>query len=129
MSVPTSVLGWVTRAEEDFAVARSCLRRVKPLTASASFHAQQCAEKYLKALLVARAQVFPRTHDLGALNHLCMAAGINIAVNQNDLDLLSAYAVQVLRYPGIDPTDVEARQAIDTAQAVRRFVRRTLGLR
>jgi HEPN domain-containing protein len=124
MSVPSSVLGWVPRAEEDFVLARSCLRRSKPLTVSAAFHAQQCAEKYLKALLLARTQAFPRTHDLGALNQLCTAAGITVTVNVNDLDLLSAYAVQV-RYPGIDPTEPEARQAVDTA----RVVRRTLGLR
>jgi len=30
-------------------------------------HAQQCAEKYLKALLALRAMDFPKTHDLEAL--------------------------------------------------------------
>jgi len=75
MSVPRDVLGWVARAEEDFLLARSCLRRVTPLTVGACFHAQQCAEKYLKALLLARRQPFPRTHDLGALDALWTAAG------------------------------------------------------
>ena len=37
----------------------------------ASFHMQQCVEKYLKALLVYRDQCFPKTHDLVALNDLC----------------------------------------------------------
>jgi HEPN domain-containing protein len=34
----------------------------------ATFHAQQCVEKYLKALLVAPGLAFPRTHDLTALD-------------------------------------------------------------
>jgi HEPN domain-containing protein len=128
MSAPNDVLGWVARAEEDFLLARSCLRRVKPLTVSACFHAQQSAEKYLKALLLASGQPFPRTHDLGALNELCSAAGILVSVDENDLDLLTAYAVQV-RYPGVDPTPPEARHAVATARDVRRFARRFLGLR
>lgn len=45
-------LAWVARAEEDFALARSAWRRKQPLTYGACFHAQQCAEKYMKALLV-----------------------------------------------------------------------------
>jgi HEPN domain-containing protein len=43
-------MNWVEYAEEDYLVARSTLRRKKPLTHSACFHAQQCAEKYLKYL-------------------------------------------------------------------------------
>ena len=63
----TDPLAWVARAEEDYALARSALRRQVPLTYGATFHAQQCVEKYLKALLVARGQPFPRTHDVVAL--------------------------------------------------------------
>ena len=59
MSAPTEVLGWVARAEEDFTLARSALRRKRPLIYGATFHAQQCVEKYLKALLVARGWSFP----------------------------------------------------------------------
>jgi len=42
-------------------------------------------------------------------------------------DPLSYYAVRV-RYPGEDPTPDEAREALDTARAVRRFARKWLGL-
>jgi HEPN domain-containing protein len=70
MSDPTDPLAWVARAEEDFALARSALRRKAPLTYGATFHAQQGAEKYLKALLLVRGQVFPRTYDLAALSGL-----------------------------------------------------------
>ena len=52
MSGIADPLAWVERAEEDYAIARFALRRKPPFTYSACFHAQQCAEKYLKALLV-----------------------------------------------------------------------------
>ena len=94
MSAPTEVLGWVARAEEDFTLARSALRRKRPLMYGATFHAQQCVEKYLKALLVARGLAFPRTHDLTALSDLCLQDGIAIPVEQDALDRLAAYAVQ-----------------------------------
>jgi hypothetical protein len=44
------------------------------------------------------------------------------------LDTLSFYAV-LTRYPGETPTLDEAREAVKIAQEVRRFARRTLGLR
>jgi HEPN domain-containing protein len=53
MSEPTDPLAWVQRAEEDYAIAAASVRRKQPWTYGACFHAQQCAEKYLKAILVA----------------------------------------------------------------------------
>lgn len=47
MSDPTNPLDWVVKAEEDYTLARSSLRRKAPLLYGAGFHAQQCAEKYL----------------------------------------------------------------------------------
>jgi len=76
---------WVGRAEEDYVVARSALRRKKPLTYGATFHAQQCAEKYLKATLVAKGQAFPKTHDLLALSDLCTQAGLLLKIDANIL--------------------------------------------
>jgi HEPN domain-containing protein len=125
MSDSTDPLAWVARAEEDFALARSALRRKVPLTYGATFHAQQGAEKYLKALLLARGQVFPRTHDLAALSDLCQQHSLSVPLPQDALERLTAYAVQV-RYPGVDPTPDEAREALHIAQAVRRWARTLL---
>jgi HEPN domain-containing protein len=125
MHDPTEPLAWVARAEEDLAFARSALRRKTPLTYGATFHAQQCAEKYLKALLVARRQVFPSTHDLAALRDLCLQNEVIVPAERDALERLTAYAVQV-RYPGEDPTPDEAWEALQIVQAVRRFARRLL---
>ena len=55
---------WVEKAEEDFAIAQSALRRKKPIVTGACFHAQQCSEKYIKALLVSRKADFPNSVSL-----------------------------------------------------------------
>lgn len=47
MSEINNPRAWVEKAEEDFVLANSALRRKKPLITGACFHAQQCAEKYL----------------------------------------------------------------------------------
>jgi len=125
MSDPTDPLAWMQRAEEDWLLARSALRRKVPLIYGATFHAQQCVEKYLKALLLSCRQAFPRTHDLIALHDLCMRNSISVPVDQDKLERLAAYAVQV-RYPGEDPTLDEAREAVQIAQAVRRWARAVL---
>lgn len=122
MNNPTDPLAWVARAEEDYVLAELALQREPPLTYGVTFHAQQCAEKYFKALPVARGQAFPRTHDLAALGDLCHRSGIIIPVDEELLQRLAAYAVQV-RYPGEDPTPEEAEEALQTAQAMCQFAR------
>jgi HEPN domain-containing protein len=122
MSAPTEALAWVHRADEDWLLARSALRRKVPLIYGTTFHAQQCAEKYLKAVLVSRRHIFPRTHDLIALHDLCLRNGIRVPIDPDKLERLTAYAVQV-RYPGEAPTLDEAREGLQIAQAVRQWAR------
>ncbi len=128
MSDERDPLAWISIAEEDLTLAKSALRRKKPLTDVASFHAQQCAEKYLKAMLVARGKTFPKTHDLILLSNLCTQAGIFIGIDPKRLNTLSDNAVRS-RYPGAVQTIDEAREALETAQAVRKFARKFLGVR
>jgi HEPN domain-containing protein len=125
MRDPRDPQAWVARAEEDYVLARLALRQKVPLTYGATFHAQQCAEKYLKALLVAQRLRFPRTHDLAALSDLCRQSGIDIRIEPDTLERLAAYAVEV-RYPGEYPSLDDAREAVRIAQAVRRSARRLL---
>ncbi|HVB47077.1 MAG TPA: HEPN domain-containing protein [Burkholderiales bacterium] len=66
---------WVAKAEADFATARrELLARRQPNYDAACFHAQQCAEKYLKALLQERGCVIPRAHHLEMLAKPLLAA-------------------------------------------------------
>ena len=120
-------LAWVARAEEDFALARTALRRKQPLTSGACFHAQQCAEKYMKALLISKSADFPKTHDLLLLNNLCSINGILFEIDPKHLNTLTDYAVRT-RYPGNDPTAEDAKEAIELAKLVRNFARKFLGM-
>ncbi len=45
---------WIDHAEDDFNAAGKLLRGRKPSVYGACFHAQQCAEKYMKAILVVK---------------------------------------------------------------------------
>jgi HEPN domain-containing protein len=127
MNGSAEMQAWVARAEEDYVVATSALKRQRPLVVTSCFHAQQCAEKYLKAILVAKGRPFPRTHDLRLLNTLCGEAGVWIEVDVVRLDSLSFYAVQA-RYPGDEPTLEQSHDGLKTARAVRRFARKWMGL-
>ena len=128
MSDVNDPLSWVERAEEDYLMARSALRRKKPLTYSTCFHAQQCAEKFPKAILVSKGVAFAKVHDLLLLSHQCEKAGAFLRIEAQQLNTLSDYAVRV-RYPGDDPTPEEAREAVEIARAVRRFARKLLGIK
>jgi HEPN domain-containing protein len=119
-------LAWVARAEEDFVLARTAVKRKIPLAYGACFHAQQCAEKFIKALLISEGADFPKTHDLLMLNNLS-SNGILLEIDPKNLNTLTDYAVRT-RYPGNDPTPEDAREAIELAKAVRVFARKFLGL-
>ena len=59
---------WISKAEGDFNTAQRELAAEEMSNYDAvCFHAQPCAEKYLKARLVEADLGFPKTHDLGAL--------------------------------------------------------------
>jgi HEPN domain-containing protein len=128
MSEEDEAREWAEYAEEDLIMAKSALRRSRPLTIGSCFHSQQCAEKYLKAILVSQSIEFPKTHDLLILNTLCTNAGIFTGFTKDDLGRLSGYAVRS-RYPGNQPTPEEAKDALDIAINIRKFVRTYLGLK
>lgn len=83
------------------------------------FHAQQALEKGLKALLVARGIVFPRTHDLLVLASAADANSVGLEVSRELLARLAPYAVE-FRYLGVKAPDVgivEAGEAVDAVLA------------
>lgn len=128
MSEADEALEWVEYAEEDLIMGKSALRRSRPLTIGSCFHSQQCAENYLKAILVSQNVEFPKTHDLLILNTLCSNAGILTGFTKEDLGRLSGYAVRT-RYPGNQPTSEEAKDALEIAKNIRKFTRTFLGLK
>ena len=128
MTEISELRSWIAYAEDDFKAAKTLLSLKKPILAAVCFHTQQCAEKYLKALLILKDVGFPKSHDLSTLNTLCNQNGILTGFDPQQLADLTKYAVQA-RYPGSQPTPEEAKEAIEIAKTVRRFARSFLGLK
>jgi HEPN domain-containing protein len=121
-------LEWVEKAEGDLTTARRELRaRKSPNYDAACFHSQQCAEKYLKALLQEAATSFPKTHDLVMLLELWLPSDPQWEMMRPALRLLGGYAVYI-RYPGDSADKAMAREAVTLAQQIRQMARRNLGL-
>ncbi len=119
---------WVAKAEGDLTSAlRERRARKAPNYDAACFLAQQCAEKYLKALLQENSIVFAKTHDLVVLYKLLLPIDPSWAAMHDDLDKLTAYAVD-FRYPGAYATKANASDAIVICRDVRQRVRASLGL-
>ena len=118
---------WLDKAESDYRAAVHLLAAPDPEFNIVCFHAQQCAEKYLKALLQEREVASPRTHDLEVLARLSRPVLPAVAPPDADLAWLSSYAVDI-RYPGANAGQAEAERAIALAGDVRALVRGALGL-
>ena len=90
---------WISKAENDLKNAANTLKMGEDCpTDTVCFHAQQCAEKYLKALLVWKGIPFPKTHNLPSLIAVLPKDLQNLLTGEEQ-ELLTEYAT-VTRYPG-----------------------------
>ncbi len=117
---------WVEKAEADLATAKRELRaRKAPNYDAVCGFAQQCAEKYLKAVLIEEGRDFKYKHDLAYL--------LNILVKVNPLWEFLHLAAQFLtdngarfRYPGNSADKQLARDAVKAADLIREQMREHL---
>jgi HEPN domain-containing protein len=80
---------WVQKAEGDFGTASREIRaRRAPNYDAVCFHAQQCAEKYLKALLQEEDIPFGKTHNLVILLDLLLPAEPSWEMLRHDMQVL-----------------------------------------
>src|SRR2546423_1742133 len=108
-SMTQLVMEWVQKAEADLATARRELRARKvPNYDGACFHAQQCAEKYLKALMQFQWIPIKKTHDLETLIDLLKPSFPIFEDLRTSLEKLTDSAVDS-RYPGFNPTKGTAK--------------------
>ena len=124
-----SVAECVTKAEGDFLTAGRELRaRKSPNYDAVCFHAQQCAEKYLKAVLQEKNKHIPKIHNLLELMLICEELDNSFEMLRADLVMMERYSVQV-RYPGSFAVKEDARSAYAAARTTRKFIRQKLGLK
>lgn len=112
---PDTAEAWLEHARSDLIIARASIPDA--YLEDLCYHAQQCSEKALKALLVLRKVKFPFTHDLSELLTILGKSGLAIPEDLKAVAELTPYAVES-RYPGFDEpvVDTEYKQAIESAQ-------------
>ncbi len=108
---------WLRYAEDDLRTAEILLEQ-SDIPRISCFHAQQAAEKSVKAIFVFLQVDFPFTHDLDRLRDL-LSEGWEVKDNFPNLARLSAWAVEP-RYPGdrIEATRYDAETAVDQARKI-----------
>ncbi len=120
---------WLIHGDEDLRLAEHAMTlkpEEEPPYRLIAYHAQQCAEKYLKAHLVYCVVDFPYTHNISVLLELCNEHA-TWAEELQDAEQLTLYSITT-RYPGEEQevTEAEAKQAIELARKVRIQVRTAL---
>ncbi len=121
------VRGMISHAENDYIAVYQLDPAMVP--GPVAYHCQQCAEKYMKALLSAAGRVAPRTHDLVELKALLGAEWDEAVASEEELEKLTIFEV-VGRYwvEGQDLEVCDAELGMDVMERVRSFARAELGL-
>jgi HEPN domain-containing protein len=116
--LPGSAEDWLARAEGDLALARA------PLPEGAfyedlCFHAQQAAEKAIKAIYQHYGKRFKYTHDLDELITGLQNEDVTVPAEVVEAAVLTSYAWEA-RYPGLSERIAveEYREALRQAELV-----------
>ncbi len=118
------VKAWFKKAENDLINAEHTMKMGTPPCDTVCFHAQQCAEKYLKGFLTFHEIEFPKTHSLEDLVLLCKDVAPSIESELGDVEILSSYGVEV-RYPDelyYDIPKEDALEAVDISKRVKTVI-------
>jgi HEPN domain-containing protein len=101
------------KATEDATAVREFSANHEIADSIIGFHAQQAAEKWLKAVIVARHLKYERTHEIGRLLEVLKNDGCELPPASDQLDELTQYAVP-LRYDQILDAESLDREATVT---------------
>jgi HEPN domain-containing protein len=118
---------WARKAENDWKVAQREMHSPGPVHDAVCFHAQQSAEKYLKAFLEEHGLGFARTHDLVVLLDRCAGGLPDLDLLRPRLAGLTAFGT-TYRYPGADADEADAIEALAVAERTRELLRVALGI-
>lgn len=113
---------WVRKAEEDYRVAKREIEAEPPSFNAVCFHAQQCVEKYLKAVLQENEVAFQKVHDLAILLDQCRSFVPELEGLREDLQKLNVFAVEV-RYPGFEAQRRDAEEALSAMEKASMAIR------
>jgi HEPN domain-containing protein len=94
---------WLNRARKDLAAGKLLLKGAFEDYEIVGFHAQQAAEKFIKAFLVCYQIEFSKTHNIALLTQLVASVDPGLAKKLAGADALTPYGVE-FRYPGDLPS-------------------------
>jgi len=118
------VRSWFKKAENDLINAENTIKMENPPCDTICFHAQQCAEKYIKGFLTFNEIYFPKIHSIEDLVELCKQIVPEIESELDNVEILSSYGVEV-RYPDEIYYDIpkeDAQEAIDLGKKVKTVI-------
>jgi HEPN domain-containing protein len=118
------VRSWFKKAENDLINAENTIKMENPPCDTICFHAQQCAEKYIKGFLTFNEIYFPKIHSIEDLVELCKQIVPEVESELDNVEILSSYGVEV-RYPDEIYYDIpkeDAQEAIDLAKKVKTVI-------
>jgi len=119
---------WLEKARRDLKMAELAQAQGEDFADQLCFHAQQCAEKALKAALIAAGRVPPHVHDLGVVLDAVVdaaPAAADWAALREPAERLSDFSVGP-RYPGWDVMvdAVEPGAVLEAARTILQAVER-----
>ncbi|MBI4874129.1 MAG: HEPN domain-containing protein [Acidobacteria bacterium] len=120
------VRGWIRKAESDLTAMEASAEA--GAGDAACFHAQQAAEKYLKAYLADRSSAIPPTHSLLKLIACCAETDASFSQMSDIAEMLTPFAVEVRYDMDFWPSTEAVDRAQDAAVAIREFVSGRLGI-
>lgn len=118
---------WLEKAEGDWKVATREFNYDEPVYDIVCFHAHQCVEKYMKAILIENEIHFEKIHDLEILLNQCKEILPELLIQKEALIWLTQYSVRV-RYPGFEAMEDDAKKAVKTAEEIREMIRNYFNL-
>ena len=128
-----STSGWLNSAQEDIIVIESVMHN-ENTTGAASFHAQQCIEKSLKAVLEENRVNIPRIHDLKRIFSLTETY-FQEEYDEEIIDKLNTLYIES-RYPGAfgllpygSPTLEDVKEFYEAAKNIVESVKRYIAVK
>ena len=114
---------WLKKVTDDRLFAASILKHRDAPPSGVCFHAQQVAEKSLKAFLVFHKKWFPKIHEVDALWEMCREIDGSFDQIKEDILFLTEFYTEV-RYPGDyqEYSWEEAEKSFDAALHIEEFI-------
>ncbi len=118
---------WLEKAEDDLKFARVGLN--EGFYSQVCFLSQQAVEKSLKAFLVSKGVLYPKTHKLTDLAEACSKLDEDLARFKKEFRILDEFYIPT-RYPdalpgslkGFSPSKKRAEEAVEMAEKIKAFI-------